>query len=82
MRLQHFAANLSRLFTCCQGLHILGREWCPANPQIAALHLLNHDPRDFTHVLPFDTDHGVGQFFNHLPLLRIGENALDEFDIN
>src|SRR5262245_60269406 len=82
VRLLHSAANLSRLFTCRQGLDVLGRERLPANPQTAALYLLNHDPSDFTHVLSFDTDHGVGQLFNHLPLLRIGEHALNEFDIN
>jgi hypothetical protein len=81
LRAQHFAANLSRLFTCAchHGLRILGRERPPANSQIAALHFLNHDPSGFTHDLPFDTDYDVGQLFNQLPLLRIRERALKEF---
>src|SRR5262249_53923122 len=70
------------LFARCQSLHVLGSEWFPANSQIAALHLLDHDPGDLPHVLPFDTDHGVGQFFHHLPLLRVRKDAFNEFDIN
>src|SRR6266404_124682 len=69
------------LFACCQGQHILGREWCPADPPVAALHFLNYDPSDLSHVLPFDTDHGVGQLFHHLLLLRVREHTFNDFDV-
>src|SRR5262245_57727398 len=70
------------LLTCCQGLHVLSREWRPANSPIAALHLLDHDPGDLPHVLPFNTDHGVGQLSHNLSLLRIREHTFDDFDVN
>jgi len=39
-------------------------------PPVAALHFLNYDPSDLSHVLPFDTDMVSVSFFTILLLLR------------
>ena len=53
-----------------------------ADAPIAALDLFNDNPGHPAHVLAFDRDHRIGQRLDHLPLLRLGEDALDQLYLN
>src|SRR5215218_6785080 len=65
-----------------QVTHILRREGLAADPPVAAVDLLDRDPRDGAHGLALDLDHGVGQLLDHLLLLVGVEDALDQLDVD
>src|ERR1044072_627036 len=65
-----------------EGDDVLGRERLAPQRPVPALDLLDDHPRDAAHVLTLDLDHRVGELLDHLLLLVLIEDALDELDVD
>src|SRR5690242_6608062 len=65
-----------------QGVDVGGGQRVAADPPVAAFHLLDDAPRDIAHVLALDRDHRVGQLADHLALLFLAEDVLDDANLN
>jgi hypothetical protein len=63
-------------------LDICGVHRLSADPPVPAGDLFDDHPRDGTHVLALDLDHRVGHLPHDVLLLRCGEHAFDDFDID
>src|SRR3954454_13650672 len=64
------------------GLDVLGGDRLAAHAPVAALDLVDDDPRHAAHFLTFDLDHRVGELLDHLLLLALIEDTLDEPDVD
>ncbi len=59
---------------CREPLDILGSQSLSTDPPIAAVHLVDHDPGDLTHVFTLDRDHCAESLYGVVRLGRVPQH--------